>query len=253
MRACTVAGALLLAGCAGELSTLDPAGPAAARVATLWWVMLAGAVVILTGVVGTALYALRRVARRRTFSDGRVLIGWGLIFPVATLLALMAFAFLRGEQLLGRSDDTRQPFRAHSQQWAWTFGYPGGQQTSQILHVRAGQEFTLAITSGDVIHSFWVPRLGGKMDAIPGKTNYLRLQADQPGIYRGICAEYCGLGHAHMLFEVHAHRPEDYPAALAAAAEVLPDPLPVLEQRPAPVGALIARWADYLLDWLGVT
>jgi cytochrome c oxidase subunit 2 len=253
MRAVAAAGALLLAGCAGELSTLDPAGPAAARVATLWWVMLGGAVVILTGVVGTALYALRRVARQRTFSEGRVLIGWGLVFPVVTLLALMAFAFLRGEQLLGRGDPADQPLRAHSQQWSWTFGYPGGEQTSQILHVPSGQEFTLAITSGDVIHSFWVPRLGGKMDAIPGKTNQLRLQADQPGIYRGVCAEYCGLGHAHMQFEVHAHLPEDYPAALASAAEVVADPLPVLEQRPAPVGTLIGRWADYLLDWLGVT
>lgn len=215
--------------------------------------MLAGAVIILVGVVGTALYALKGGSRRREFSNRKVLIGWGLVFPVATLLALMAFAFLRGEQLLARIEGDNQPIRVHAERWAWTFGYPAGERTTHVLHVPAGEEFAVAISSEDVIHSFWVPRLGGKMDAIPGKINRMRLRADAPGIYRGICAEYCGIGHAHMQFEVHAHSPEDYRAALAAAAEVSPDPLPVIDQRPPPAGNILERWADYLLDWLGVT
>jgi len=221
-------------------------------VATLWWVMLAASAVILTGVVGTALYALRPVRKEREFSTRKVLIGWGLVFPVVTLLALMGFAFLRGEQLLARADGAEGAIRANAEQWAWTFQYPGGQQTTHVLHVPAGEEFTVAITSADVIHSFWVPRLGGKMDAIPGKVNLLRLQADQPGIYRGICAEYCGIGHAHMMIEVRAHAPGDYSRALAAASDVPNDISPVLEQRPAPAGSIIARWADYLFDWLGI-
>lgn len=243
---------LLLGGCAGELSALNPAGPAAQRVAILWWVMLTGSIIILAGVVGTALYALKYTSRQREFSTRKVLIGWGLLFPIGTLLALMAFAFLSGEQFLSRSDSRDQALRAHAERWAWTFGYPEGERTANILHVPAGEEFVLAISSEDVIHSFWVPRLGGKMDAIPGKINHIRLEADEPGIYRGVCAEYCGIGHAHMQFEVHAHAPEDYGAALAAADDISADPLPVLDSRAAPAGNIVQRWADYLLDWLGV-
>ena len=215
--------------------------------------MLAGVAIILLGVVGTALYALRESGRPRSFSTRRVLIGWGLAFPIATLLALMAFAFLRGEQLLAREDMRDTAILAHSEQWFWTFEYPDGRQTSNVLHVPAGEEFTLALTSGDVIHSFWVPRLGGKMDAIPGKVNHLRLQADRPGIYRGICAEYCGIGHAHMLVEVRAHAPGEYDAALAASAGEPLEREPVLRQRRAPAGDIIQSWGDYLLDWLGIT
>jgi cytochrome c oxidase subunit 2 len=247
------AGTLGLAGCKGELSALDPAGPAARDVATLWWVMLGGAAVILAGVVGTALYALRKNRGARTFSARRVLIGGGLVFPVVTLLLLMGFAFLRGEQMLAREEANDGVIRAHSQQWAWTFEYPGGQRTRNVLHVPAGEEFTLALTSEDVIHSFWVPRLGGKMDAIPGKVNRLRLEADAPGTYRGICAEYCGIGHAHMQVEVRAHPPGEYRPALLAAADQTLEAAPVLRQRPAPAATIIESWADYLLGWLGIT
>lgn len=243
-------GALALTGCAGDLSILDPAGPAAERVATLWWIMLGGALVILTGVMGTAIYALRPSPGTRQFSDRRVLIGWGLVFPFVTLFALMAVAFWRGEQLLARAD-TQDTIGAHSQQWLWSFAYPDGSRTQNVLHVVAGEEFTLALTSGDVIHSFWVPRLGGKMDAIPGKVNRMRLEADAPGTYRGICAEYCGIGHAHMEFEVRAHAPADYAAALAADS-IPADNEPVLQQRSAPAARIIESWADYLLEWLGV-
>lgn len=214
--------------------------------------MLAGALVILGGVVGTALHALKSGSRRREFSTSRVLIGWGLVFPICTLFALMIFAFMSGENLLAQYDDRDKAIRAHAERWAWTFGYPGGERTTQILHVPAGEEFIVAISSEDVIHSFWVPRLGGKMDAIPGRTNHIRLEADEPGVYRGLCAEYCGIGHAHMQFEVHAHRPENYAAALAAADDMSADPLPILDRRPAPAGNIVARWADYLLNRLGV-
>jgi len=74
----------------------------------------------------------------------------------------------------------------------------------------------LVITSGDVIHSFWIPRLAGKMDAIPGRVNVLRVQADTPGPYAGECAEFCGTGHAGMRFEVVVHPAADFAAVLAA-------------------------------------
>lgn len=242
-----------LAACSGELSALDPAGPAAARVEALWHIMLWSAGVILAGVVGTAIYAVATSGRERRFSTRRVLVGWGLVFPSLVVTALMAFAFLRGEQLLARAEEDRAAIRVHAQQWEWRFAYPGGAQSTRVLHVPAGREFTVAITSGDVIHSFWVPRLGGKMDAVPGKTNQLRLKADLPGVYYGQCSEYCGPGHAHMQFQVHAHAPADYAAALAAADHaVAADPLPVLDQRPAPAGSLIEQGARDVLEALGL-
>lgn len=239
-------------GCAGEMSALDPAGPAARHVATLWWIMLGGAVTILLGVVGTALYAFRSRRGLRSFSTRRVLIGWGLAFPITAMLALMIFALARGEQLLAR--DAGQPMiRAHAQQWFWMFEHPEGPVTRGVLHVRAGEDFTLAVTSQDVIHSFWVPRLGGKMDAVPGKVNRIRLRADRAGTYLGTCAEYCGIGHAHMPFEVRAYAPADYAAALAAAPAEERERMPVLRQGEAPAATIIESWGDYILDLLGVT
>lgn len=244
---------IALAACSGELSALDPAGPAAARIETLWQIMLWSAGVILGGVVGTAIYAVATSERERHFSTRRALVGWGLVFPSIALTALMGVAFLRGEQLLARSEDDESALiRVHAEQWRWRFAYPGGAQSAGVLHVPAGRDFTVAITSGDVIHSFWVPRLGGKMDAVPGKTNHLRLRADAPGVYYGQCSEYCGPGHAHMQFQVHAHAPADYPAALAAAADVAAVPLPVLDQRPAPAGSVIEEGARAVLEAVGL-
>jgi len=240
-----------LPGCAGDLSALDPAGPAAARVADLWWIMLAGAMIILIGVTATALYAMRAQRGRRSFSSGRVLVGWGLVFPSVVLIALMALAFVRGEQLLARENPQVLTIDGHARQWAWTFDYPGGLTTTNALHVRAGEPFHVRLTSEDVIHSFWVPRLGGKVDAIPGKRNLIALQADQPGTYRATCAEYCGIGHAHMQFTVHAHAPGAFDAALAAAGEATPADR-VLQPRRSPAVTAIARSIDYLLRWVGL-
>ena len=214
--------------------------------------MVWSAAAILGGVMATAIYALATAGRKRQFSTRRVLIGWGLVFPTVTLTALMAFAFLRGEQLLARSEDEAQAIRVHAERWQWNFAYPGGERSANVLHIPAGREFAVVITSGDVIHSFWVPRLGGKMDAVPGKRNHLRLWADRPGVYYGQCSEYCGPGHAHMQFEVHAHRPAEYAAALAAADDIEARPLPVLDQRTAPASGTIERGLDSALEALGL-
>ena len=103
-------------------------------------------------------------------------------------------------------------------QWHWTFRYPGGQQTVDLLHLPAGRPVDVRVTGTDVIHSFWVPRLGGKVDAIPGHVNVLRLQADRAGSFGGVCAEFCGVGHTDMRFTALAHEAPDFDAALAAAA-----------------------------------
>lgn len=241
--------AAMLSGCAGELSALDPAGPQAAHIADIWWAMLAGATLILAGVVGTAIYAFRSKRETREFSDRRVLIGWGMVFPTVVLIVLMVFAFLGGERLSAH-DEGAGPIRVNARQWSWDAGYPGGQRSAGIIHIPAGRSVTLAITSDDVIHSFWVPRLGGKIDAIPGKENRIRLMADEPGVYRGQCAEYCGIGHAVMPFEVHAHPQGDYAAVLARLPDGTSVDRPDLQPRRQPVSTIIESWADYLRDWL---
>ena len=144
-------------------------------------------------------------------------IGGGLILPGPILLALLIAALVLGEQLLPRTEG-QAPLRieARASQWQWRFAYPDspGVTATEILHMPAGEPVDIVVTAGDVIHSFWVPRLGGKIDAIPGHTNIIRLQADKPGIYRGLCAEYCGEGHDFMHFVVEAHAPADYAAAI---------------------------------------
>lgn len=88
--------------------------------------------------------------------------------------------------------------------------------TANEIHIPSGEPVRFQLSSGDVIHSFWVPSLGGKMDAIPGQTNVTWLQADHPGRFRGQCGEYCGAQHAHMALFVDADAPADFDRWVAA-------------------------------------
>lgn len=209
----------MLAGCSGPLSALDPSGPAAASIAALWWVMLAGAGVLFALVlVIFALVVLRpgwggQVTGRRWIALG------GLALPAVVLIPLTAYALLAGERLLplGAADPVR--IEAEGRQWVWSFRYPdhGDVVTEGVLHLPAGAPVDMIVTSRDVIHGFWVPRLAGKIDAIPGHATRLRLQAETPGLLEGICGEFCGLEHTRMRFDVVVHAPGDYASALAAA------------------------------------
>ncbi|MBH0238365.1 cytochrome c oxidase subunit II [Methylobrevis albus] len=229
-RAAALAVSLLFAGCAGDHSTLDPAGPSARAVATLWWIMLGGSAVIFAATTAALVLAW---TRPRIFGGdpSRPLVLWGgLILPSVILVALVFAAFALGERMIGRSGSTDLlRIEAEGRRWQWEFRYPGagGLATIDTLHVPAGREIEFSVTSTDVIHSFWVPRLGGKIDAIPGHRNTIRLLADTPGRYGGVCAEFCGTGHTVMRFEVIAHAAEDYDAVLARlAAGEAPEEMP---------------------------
>lgn len=208
--------------------------------------MLAGAVLILAGVMSLALYSFRK-ERRVSVSHRVMLVGGGLIFPTVTMGALMIFAFIRGEQLSPQADATVLTLEAHATQWRWLFTYPDGEQTEGVLHVPAAQTFHVRVTSGDVIHSFWAPRLGGKIDAVPGKQNLIALRADRPGLYGGVCSEFCGIGHAQMFFRIHAHASEDYAAALAQADDTRVEQREVLEPRDPPAAERIDEAIDSIL------
>ncbi len=210
----------MLSGCAGPLSTLDPGGPATNSIATLWWVMLAGAAALFALVMVLFALVIRQPGWGSGVSPARWIVLGGLALPALVLLPLVAYALIAGERLLPLPGSTPPRIEAEGHQWVWTFRYPdhGGVTTRNVLHLPAGTPVDIVVTSRDVIHAFWVPRFAGKIDAIPGRVNRLRIQADQPGDYEGLCNEFCGLGHAGMRFKVIVHRPEDFSAALAQAA-----------------------------------
>jgi len=209
-----------LAGCAGPLSTIDPAGPAAASIAGLWWVMLAGAAVLFALVMGLFALAFLRPGWDASGSPNRWIVLGGLVLSGVVLVPLVAYGLIAGERLLPLPGVTPPRIEVHAERWGWTFRYPGhgGKTIAGILHLPAGVPVDIVVTSRDVIHSFWIPRLAGKIDVIPGRTNVLRIQADAPGRYQGLCAEFCGMGHTGMRFEVVAHPAGDLAAAVAQAA-----------------------------------
>lgn len=216
-----------LAACSGPFSTLDPAGPSAATAAWLWWIMFAFSAVVLVAL--TALWVFASVRQPKPGSEARVrqvhrrwLIGGGLLLPIGSVTALLIIGIPAGHSMLPLPVGGDPPLRIEvtGHMWWWEVHYPDHDvELRNVLHIPAGKPVDLHLTSADVIHSFWVPRLGGKLDMIPGRTNVLRLQADAPGSYRGQCAEFCGIGHAHMQFEVQAHEPDGFEQILREAAD----------------------------------
>lgn len=149
------------------------------------------------------------------------IIGLGLVFPMSVLAALLVYGLVIGERLLPRGGDDVARVGAEGRRWVWTFSYEDapGRMTQDILHIPAGRPVDVAITTADVIHSFWVPRLAGKLDAIPGRVNTLRIEADAPGTYAGISAEFSGAGYDRFTFSVTAHDAAGWDAFLKGDTE----------------------------------
>lgn len=210
-----------IAGCGGPLSTLDPAGPAAQSAAGLWWIMFGSFGLVLLAVIGLWWFAMRQPSRSdNPRRNNRMIIGGGVLLPLLSIAGLLAVGIPAGHRMLPLptpEDVLRIDVTGH--QWWWEVHYPDtGVRLKNELHIPAGAPVDIHLTTADVIHAFWVPRLGGKLDAIPGRTNILRLQASQPGIYRGQCAEFCGLHHAHMQFSVTAYEVSDFQRWLTEAS-----------------------------------
>lgn len=151
---------------------------------------------------------LHRRARDGEQASERVWIwGMGLSFPIVTLAMLTIYGLVLGERLLPRQQAGVVTVRAEARQWAWSFAYEDapGRVTENLLHIPAGRPVDVEITSADVVHSFWVPTLAGKLDAIPGHVNVLRIMADQPGDYAGQSAEFSGRGYTGHVFTLRAH------------------------------------------------
>ncbi len=209
--------AAILAGCSGPQSMIDPAGPAAAAVASLWWWMAGFSALVLATVCALWLWAMRRAPRTRTAQEERRIgtrwiVGGGIVLPLASTTVLLAFGIPVGHRLLPGGPGP-EPLRieAIARQWSWEIRYPGVEESFvNEFRLPAGRPVEVHTSSRDVIHSFWIPALGGKIDAIPGRTHVIRLEATSTGRLRGACAEFCGLGHARMILDVHAMAPAEF-------------------------------------------
>lgn len=210
-----------LAGCGGPLSILDPAGPGAREPALLWWPMFAIAVLVLLGVTGLWIAALARRPREVTEGDARRrgrkwIIGGGILLPVAAIVPLLGFGIPGGHRMLVQGGEAPLRIDVTARQWEWEVRYPGsGRVLVDEIRLPAGRPVDIHLTSEDVIHSFWVPRLGRKLDAVPGRINVLRLTAGEPGVLQGQCSEFCGAEHAHMGFRVLVQGEAEFAAWLA--------------------------------------
>lgn len=218
-----------LQGCAGIQSAFEPTGIEAERINVLSWLLILFSTAVLVGVCAIAAAALfGGDALRARISGERLVVGGGIIFPVLALSLLLSYGFyLMGPGLPVAHRDGGLRIEVEGKQWWWRVTYvdQNGRRIESANEIRlpVGRPVEIALTSADVIHSFWVPKLAGKLDMIPGRSNRMTLHVTEPGISRGQCAEYCGGPHAFMAFLVVAVPEDEFVAWLdREAADALP-------------------------------
>ncbi len=191
----------------GPQSALAPAGREAGEIAQTAWMLFGGAAAIFVVVMALAAVALLRAPR---WLSGRgVVVGGGIVFPLVVLTALLVDSLLASPRPFVASSRPGVVVRVVGEQWWWRVEYLDAQgrrdfATANEIRIPAGSAIELRLESADVLHSFWVPPLAGKLDLIPGRTNRLVLVADRAGAWRGQCAEFCGGAHAKMALHVVA-------------------------------------------------
>jgi len=236
---------LVLAGCGGYQDTLNPHSHAAGDITNLFWVMMAVAFGGLALVTGLLVFAWVRRGRRGLGADADgphpgekpalfVVVGMGVVFPLTVIVALFIvsdWAIVKVTQAPAASS-TAMTVKAIGHQWYWAFRYPGTKAvTADEMHIPVDTRVNLVATTADVIHSFWVPELNRKIDTLPGQQNRILLYANQADVYRGQCAEYCGLQHAHMGMLVFVQPQAEFRKWLRQQAAPAAAPQTALERR----------------------
>lgn len=220
----------------------EPASQQAEQIADLTRVLTIGGLLLFLFTMVLLALAMRKKERGRSIAPTLWVLGAGVALPAAVLGALFVYSELRT-----RAMDAPQPGNALvvsvvGHLWWWEIRYQRSAGQASVsaneLRIPAGRPVTLALTSDDVLHSFWVPALGGKMDLVPGRLNRMTITAREPGVYRGQCAEYCGQQHARMALQVVVMAPEAFEQWLA------------VQERPAasPAGELTQRGRQLFLD-----
>ena len=205
----------------------DPLGPQAREISQLYWIMFICAIVVLAIVDGGLVYAGIKFRERpghvaKQFHGHNFL---ELIWTVIPTFMVISFSVLSFQKLTVMNDvqtGAQMVINVQGQQWSWLFSYPKEDRfklldnnyltVGEELHIPVNTKVRIELHSKDVIHSFWVPNIGGKKDAVPGRSTELWIQADKPGTYHGQCYEFCGTGHADMLITLVVHPQSEYDA-----------------------------------------
>lgn len=226
-------------------SVLSPAGAHASSIHRLWLLMLwTTSAVFITVLVFVAVAVLRGVRHaaagehNTTVSDrslSRTVAG-ATALTVAILLVLLVASVWTGRSVASLRAESAVSIAVTGHQWWWEFEYEDAVpsrrvRTANELHLPTRRPIVLKVTSRDVIHSFWLPNLQGKRDLIPGYTTALWMDVDRPGVFRGQCAEFCGLQHAHMAFTVVAEPESDFDRWLDTMRRPAPEPSGAIERR----------------------
>ncbi len=217
--------ALLLVGCTGEQSMFEPSGTGARSVDRLWLLMLSLGTAVFLLVLAVLAWAVLRGKRDEeghtlsTRGRMRLVVIGGIVLPIVVLVVVFSSTLqtLRDVAGLGSSDAVVIDVVAH--QFWWEVHYPDQDVvTANEIHIPVGRPVEVRMTASDVIHAFWVPRLHGKIDMMPGTTTTLTMVAEEAGTYRGQCAQFCGVQHANMAFIVIAVEPDEFDAWAEAHA-----------------------------------
>ena len=214
-----------LAGCGGDsANSLAPASHQAKDIASLFWWMMGGAWLGLGLVVALLLWSWKRRNRRGWGDDVEgekpgerrswyAVVGLGIVMPIIVISALFVIGdlFVIKTTQAPASTATKLTVKVIGHQWWWEVRYPGTHAvTANEIHIPVRTPVRVEVATADVIHSFWVPELNRKIDTIPGRKNSVELDADKPGVYRGLCSEFCGLQHAHMSMLVFVDEPSAF-------------------------------------------
>jgi cytochrome c oxidase subunit 2 len=219
--------ALVVAGC-GDQSALNPKARPAREIETLWWWMLVVSGIVFFGAIVMLGMSWRRRRQKglpllgeREGATGGLVVIFGIAIPIVVLISLFVVANLvvAKDTEAPAASSTRLSMRVIGRQWFWEVRYGGTTAiTANEIHIPTRTRVDVLANTADVIHSFWVPQLNRKIDMINGRTNRVLLYADKPGVYRGQCAELCGLQHSHMAFVVVADPPDRFRRWLANMA-----------------------------------
>jgi cytochrome c oxidase subunit 2 len=255
-----VIAAFALAACAGDDPTnlgrvvggdvpqnsLNPAGPIAEKVDSLFWMVFWIATVIFVLVSVVLLFGVLRFRERKgqerqvrqLHGNTKLEIAWTIVPAVIlAVVAVPTLSVLFDIRTAPTPEDNALEIEVIGHQWWWEFRYPEyGFTTANEMHIPIDRPVYLTLTSADVIHSFWVPRLAGKRDAVPGRETHILLEADETGTYLGQCAEFCGLAHADMRQRVFAQTHGEFEAWVQA--QLQPATLPT-------EGAALAGWETF--------
>lgn len=226
----------MLTGCEGPMSTLDPAGTAAEEIADLFWAMVIGAAVVWIVVVGLGIYAVRiRPSPHRSRQAAVLIIGGGAVLPTLILAGYLVYGLALLPRLTASAPEGSLRIEVSGEQWWWRVRYhlPSGEtiDLANEVYLPVDEPVQFVLGSPDVIHSFWIPSIGGKMDMVPGRVTQLALSPTRVGVFKGACAEYCGTSHALMSFYAVVTERGDFDAWLDEQARPAEEPSEPLAAR----------------------